>query len=156
MQLVVAAVGTRMPTWVSQGWLEYSGRFPGNMPLKLCEIPARKRNASANLKSVAREEGEALLKAVPDRSTLIALDERGKQWSTMELARQFENWMQVGTDVGFLIGGPEGLDDRCLDQARSRWSLGKLTLPHPLVRVIVAESLYRAWSVTRNHPYHRQ
>ena len=156
MQLIVAAVGTRMPAWINQGWQEYSRRFPKEMPLVLREITAGKRTSSSNLKLLAKQEGKALLKAVPDRATLIALDERGRQFTTLELAGQFENWQYSGQDVGFLIGGPEGLDNECLEQAGQRWSLGKLTLPHSMVRVILAEALYRAWSVTRNHPYHRE
>lgn len=96
-----------------------------------------------------------MLSAVPRGHRVIALDGRGKQWSTMELAQRLENWMREEHGVCFLIGGPDGLPATCREQARDIWSLGKLTLPHPLVRAIVAEQLYRAWTITQNHPYHR-
>ncbi len=156
MQLIVAAVGTRMPGWIDQGWREYARRFPKAMPLKLREIPALKRSPRANLDAIAKREGAALLAAAPKGAMRVAMDERGAQWSTAELVTQLAQWMQNGNDICFLVGGPEGLDNACLEIAQIRWSLGKLTLPHSLVRVLLAEALYRAWTVTCNHPYHRQ
>jgi len=96
------------------------------------------------------------MSAVPASNVLIALDGGGRQWTTLELAEQMNTWMQQGRDISFLIGGPDGLDQSSLKRADARWSLGKLTLPHMLVRVILAEQLYRAWSITQNHPYHRE
>ena len=96
-----------------------------------------------------------VLAAMPAGACVVALDEGGKQWSTAELAGQLEQWMQSGHDLGFMIGGPDGLDAASLQKAERRWSLGRLTLPHPLVRVVLIEALYRAWTVTQNHPYHR-
>jgi 23S rRNA (pseudouridine1915-N3)-methyltransferase len=155
MRFVVAAVGQRMPVWVQDAWQEYARRFPRGLALELREVPLLKRSRNANIHAIRDKEGEALLAATPAGAHIIALDERGRQWSTSELAQQMASWMLDGLDVGFLIGGPDGLSRSCLDRARNRWSLGALTLPHPMVRVILAEQLYRAWSITQNHPYHR-
>ena len=144
-----------MPDWVEKGYAEYAGRLPRECALHLLEIPTGKRGAHADLARIVRAEGERLLAAVPTGSRLIALDERGQEWNTVELAEQLSGWLQEGRDVSLLVGGPDGLDAACRERAERRWSLSRLTLPHPLVRVIVAEQLYRAWSLLRNHPYHR-
>jgi len=156
MQLVVAAVGQRMPAWVQQAWTEYARRMPRELSLDLKEIPLAKRGRNADVKRLREEEGAALLAAVPAGFRTIALDERGRQWTTLELAGRLEDWMREERGVGFLVGGPDGLPPECRSRALDTWALGPLTLPHPLVRVILAEQLYRAWSITRNHPYHRQ
>jgi 23S rRNA (pseudouridine1915-N3)-methyltransferase len=153
--LTVAAVGQRMPAWVQAAWKEYARRFPRGMALDLKEIPLAKRSKNAVIESLRSAEGDALLASVPDGHRVIALDERGKQWSTLELATQMENWMREERGVCFLVGGPDGLADMCRKQARDVWSLGHLTLPHPMVRTILVEQLYRAWTITQNHPYHR-
>ena len=153
--MTVAAVGQRMPAWVQAAWKEYSRRFPRGMSLELKEIPLAKRSKNAVVKSLRSAEGAALLAAVPDGHRVIALDERGKQWSTPELASQMENWMREERGVCFLVGGPDGLAEDCRERAQNVWSLGRLTLPHPMVRTILIEQLYRAWTITQNHPYHR-
>ena len=155
MQLTVAAVGTRMPGWVQQAWQEYARRFPRGMTLQLKEIPLAKRSRNADIAALQEAEGAALLAAVPQGHRIVALDEDGKQWSTRELAGQLENWMREEHGVCFLVGGPDGLPRSCRSQAHNVWSLGRLTLPHPMVRALLAEQLYRAWTVTQNHPYHR-
>lgn len=155
MQLLVAAVGQRMPAWVNEAWTEYSRRMPPGLPLNLREIPMSKRGKNADTARLVAAESEALLAAMPARSRTIALDVRGKAWSTEKLASQLEDWMGEGRDVGFMVGGPDGISHEGLSQADERWSLGPLTLPHPLVRVVLAEQLYRAWTITQNHPYHR-
>lgn len=155
MRLTVVAIGQRMPSWVAQGWSDYARRLPRGLPLELREIPAIKRTRNADVESIRRREGEALRLAVPESQHVIALDERGRQWTTVEVAAQMQAWMQNGRDVAFLVGGPDGLSDECLAHADQRWSLGLLTLPHPLVRIVLAEQLYRAWTLTQNHPYHR-
>ena len=155
MDLTVAAVGTRMPAWVQEAWTEYARRFPRGVSLCLKEIPMAKRGRNADIKALREAEGEALLAAVPPGHRVVALDERGKQWSTEELAGQLENWMQDEHGVCFLVGGPDGLPQSCRDRARNVWALGRLTLPHPMVRAILAEQIYRAWTITQNHPYHR-
>jgi 23S rRNA (pseudouridine1915-N3)-methyltransferase len=155
MQFIVAAIGQRMPAWVQQAWSEYARRFPRGYALELREIPLLKRSRNADIEALRQRESEALLSSVPSGFRIIALDERGKQWSTTELAGQMENWMQEEHGVCFLVGGPDGLSQQCRQQAHNNWSLGRLTLPHPLVRAMLAEQLYRAWSITQNHPYHR-
>lgn len=155
MKIHLLAVGARMPDWVEKGYAEYAGRLPRECALHLLEISAGKRGSHGDLARIVRTEGERLLAAVPTGSRLIALDERGQEWNTVELAEQLSGWLQEGRDVSLLVGGPDGLDAACRERAERRWSLSRLTLPHPLVRVIVAEQLYRAWSLLRNHPYHR-
>jgi 23S rRNA (pseudouridine1915-N3)-methyltransferase len=146
MKIHLLAVGTRMPEWVEQGYVEYAGRLPRECTLNLFEIPAGKRGSHADVARLVRAEGERLLAAVPAGSRRIALD---------ELAEQLSGWLREGRDPSLLIGGPDGLDAACRDRAERIWSLSRLTLPHPLVRVVVAEQIYRAWSLLHNHPYHR-
>ena len=155
MQLTVAAVGQRMRGGVQTAWHEYARRFGRGLSLELKEIPLAKRAKNADIESLRQAEGEALLAAVPAGHRVIALDEKGRQWSTLELAQHMENWMQDERGVCFLVGGPDGLPARCREQAHDVWALGRLTLPHPLVRTLLAEQLYRAWTITQNHPYHR-
>jgi 23S rRNA (pseudouridine1915-N3)-methyltransferase len=155
MRLSIVAIGQRMPSWVSDGWSEYARRFPRSFSLELKEIAAIKRPRNADIESIRRRESEELLQAVPAASLMIALDENGQQWSTPELSSRMMVWMQGGRDVTFLIGGPDGLSAQCLQLAADRWSLSRLTFPHGLVRIVLAEQLYRAWSMTQNHPYHR-
>jgi 23S rRNA (pseudouridine1915-N3)-methyltransferase len=155
MQLTVAAVGQRMPGWVQTAWHEYARRFGRGLSLELKEIPLARRSKNADIESLRKAECEALLAAVPTGHRVIALDEKGRQWSTGELAQQMEHWMRDERGVCFLVGGPDGLPARCREQAHDVWALGRLTLPHPLVRTLLAEQLYRAWTITQNHPYHR-
>jgi 23S rRNA (pseudouridine1915-N3)-methyltransferase len=155
VKLCVAAIGQRMPAWVNEAWSAYARRFPPTMPLALKEIRMPARSHNVDVAGAQLAEGEALLAAVPSGSIVVALDENGVQWSTVELASRFESWLQDGRDVAFLIGGPDGLSDACRGRADITWSLGRLTFPHAIARVLVAEQLYRAWSVTQNHPYHR-
>lgn len=144
-----------MPDWVQKGFEEYQRRFPKDMPFELIEIPAGKRGKNADIKRILELEGRAML-AASGRGKIVTLDIPGKPWTTEQLACQLERWKQEGRDLCLLIGGPEGLSPECKERAEQSWSLSPLTLPHPLVRVIVAESLYRAWSLTANHPYHRE
>jgi 23S rRNA (pseudouridine1915-N3)-methyltransferase len=155
MQFAVSAVGQRMPAWVQAAWSEYARRFPRGFSLDLREIPLAKRPRNADIEALRAREGEALLASVPSGFRVIALDERGKQWSTEELAGQLERWMHEEHGVCFFIGGPDGLSQQCRQRAQNLWSLGRLTLPHPMVRAILAEQIYRAWSITQHHPYHR-
>lgn len=144
-----------MPDWVQVGFMTYLRRFPRDMPLELCEISPGKRNKNTDIKRVLEKEGKAMLAAVPSGNRIITLDIPGKMWNTPELATQMENWKVDGRNVSLLVGGPEGLAPACKAAADQSWSLSSLTLPHPLVRILIAESLYRAWSITTNHPYHR-
>ena len=155
MKIQLLAVGTKMPDWVTTGFHEYQRRFPKEMPLELIEIPAGKRGKIADIARILQKEGE-LTMAAAGKSRIVTLDIPGKPWTTEQLAQQLEIWKQDGRDVALLIGGPEGLSPECKAAAEQSWSLSPLTLPHPLVRIVVAESLYRAWSITTNHPYHRE
>ena len=156
MKLQLVAVGTKMPDWVQTGFTEYLRRFPQDMPLELVEVSAGKRGKNADIKRILEKEGEAMLAATGKGNRIVTLDIPGQPWETPQLAQQLERWKQDGRDVSLLIGGPEGLSPACKAAAEQSWSLSALTLPHPLVRVLVAESLYRAWSITANHPYHRE
>ena len=155
MKLLVAAVGQRMPGWVNEAWNEYARRMPTGIGLSLREITLAKRGKNADTKRLTALESKALFDAMPKRARIVALDVRGQSWSTEKLAVKLEEWMSDGRDVGFMIGGPDGISADIMKKADTRWSLGPLTLPHPLVRVVLAEQLYRAWTITQNHPYHR-
>ena len=155
MRLRVASIGQRMPPWVDAGWNEYARRMPRELSLELHEIAAQRRGHNADLASIKRNEGKSLLAAVPEGYRIVALDGGGQAWSTEQLSLRLQAWMAQGQHCALLIGGPEGLDEACLSAADERWSLGPLTLPHPLVRVVLAEQLYRAWTLLSNHPYHR-
>lgn len=144
-----------MPTWVSDAYTDYAGRLQRDCTLKLIEVSAGKRAKNADLERIRVEEGERILASVPRSCRVIALDINGKSWSTTQLSQQMQSWMQSSLDVALLVGGPEGLSKECLQSADQSWSLSALTLPHPMVRVIVAEQLFRAWSLLHNHPYHR-
>lgn len=156
MKIQLIAVGTKMPKWIEEGYREYSSRFPKDMLLELIEIPAGKRGKNADITRILQKEGEQMLAAIPKSNRIVTLDIPGKRWDTEQLAQQLESWKLDGRDVSILIGGPEGLSPACKAAAEQSWSLSPLTLPHPLVRVVIAESLYRAWSITANHPYHRE
>ncbi|GAA5219215.1 23S rRNA (pseudouridine(1915)-N(3))-methyltransferase RlmH [Corallincola platygyrae] len=156
MKLQLVAVGTRMPDWVEKGFNEYARRFPRDMSFELVEIPAGKRGKNADIPRILEKEGEQMLAAVGKGNRIVTLEVTGKPWSTPQLAEQLNRWKLDGRDVSLLVGGPEGLAPACIAASEQRFSLSNLTLPHPMVRVILAEALYRAWSVTANHPYHRE
>ena len=152
MRAHIIAVGERVPAWVADGFAEYRKRLSRELPLELVEVKSRGKYRDA---AHARDaEGEALLSAARDMH-VIAMDGRGETWSSEELARQLAKWRMGGRDVAFLIGGADGHADSVLKRAGQRWSLGALTLPHMLVRLIVAEQLYRAATILAGHPYHR-
>ncbi|NQY26890.1 MAG: 23S rRNA (pseudouridine(1915)-N(3))-methyltransferase RlmH [Piscirickettsiaceae bacterium] len=155
MKLNLLAVGTKMPSWVTDGYQEYAKRMPRECSLNLHEIAPAKRGKSGSESQWMAEEGERILAAIPKEHHVVALDVKGKPWSTEQLATQLQNWQADGRDVSLIVGGPDGLMDACLQRANQRWSLSALTLPHPLVRIVMAEQLYRAWTITQNHPYHR-
>ena len=155
MHIHLIAVGQRMPAWVDTAYQEYAKRLPRECALKLVEIAPGKRGRNADVARTLRDEGERMLAAIPRDCHVVALEVGGRSWSTPQLAAQLEDWMGSGRDVALLVGGPEGMDDACRARADRLWSLSALTLPHPLVRVILAETLYRAWSVMAGHPYHR-
>ncbi|MBA6413215.1 23S rRNA (pseudouridine(1915)-N(3))-methyltransferase RlmH [Parahaliea sp. F7430] len=156
MRLTIVAVGGRMPAWVEEGVSEYSKRLPRELRLQWREVPLARRGKDAKAEQLCQAEGEQILKAVPQGDRVIALDVKGRSWTTPELAQQLSSWQMSGDNYSLLIGGPDGLSAECLARAERRWSLSALTLPHPLVRIVLAEQLYRAWTITVNHPYHRE
>ncbi len=155
MHIDLICMGQKMPTWIKTGFNEYAKRFPANCRLNLLEIPLRKRTKNADLVRLQHQEGERMLGAIAKSAYVISLDEHGQTWNTIQLTNQLAQWMREYNTVSLLVGGPEGLANTCKKRAQQSWSLSALTLPHQLVRVIVAEQLYRAWSQLNNHPYHR-
>ncbi|MDN5849657.1 MAG: 23S rRNA (pseudouridine(1915)-N(3))-methyltransferase RlmH [Nitrococcus sp.] len=154
MELRLIAVGRRMPGWVEEGWRVFARRMPPQLRLRLLEVPLGRRAGRRNINAVLAEEGARILSAAGN-ARIMALDCQGSLLTTAGLARHMAGWMQEGRDVALLVGGPDGLYRDCLTQAEHRWCISPLTLPHMLVRIIVAEQLYRAWTVLQNHPYHR-
>ena len=155
MHIHILAVGQKMPTWVSNGYDEFVKRLPKEFTPLLKEIPPGRRTKNSDLKRAIEEESERILQALPKDCLVVALDERGKSWSTRQLAEQMSDWTSAGRDVALIVGGADGLSDMVKQRADLTWSLSALTLPHALVRVVLAEQLYRAWSLITNHPYHR-
>ncbi|MDX1252347.1 MAG: 23S rRNA (pseudouridine(1915)-N(3))-methyltransferase RlmH [Gammaproteobacteria bacterium] len=155
MRIHLIAVGERMPGWVQQGYQEYAKRLPPECGLHLAEIAPGKRGKGASVARAVHDEGERMLAAIPRGSKVVALEVDGRPWRTGELAQRLEEWMRSGSDIALLVGGPDGLSPACRARANEQWSLSPLTLPHPLVRIVLAEQLYRAWSILKGHPYHR-
>ncbi|WP_230970670.1 23S rRNA (pseudouridine(1915)-N(3))-methyltransferase RlmH [Nitrogeniibacter aestuarii] len=156
MKLLIVAVGTRMPAWVSAGFDDYAKRMPREASLELVEVKAEPRTTGKTVDAMMAAEAARIEAALPARCRRVILDEHGKDTTTLKLAERFEHWLGEGEDVAFIIGGPDGLDDSIKRSARETLRLSSLTLPHAMVRPLLAEALYRAWSVTRNHPYHRE
>lgn len=155
MKINIIAVGTKMPKWVTEGVDEYSKRLPSDFSIKVTEIPLGQRGKNADLARAIQKEGELMLAAIGERDHVIALEVKGKPWSTEQLAQKAKDWQMSGQNIALLVGGPDGLAKPCIDRANQSWSLSPLTLPHPVVRILLAEQLYRAWSILQNHPYHR-
>jgi 23S rRNA (pseudouridine1915-N3)-methyltransferase len=155
MKIHLVAMGEKMPAWVSAGVEEYARRLPRECGLAVRELPLATRGKTGDPLKWKREEAELIRAALPKGAYIIALDVLGKAWDTPELSRRMGLWMQEHSDVVLLVGGPDGLDESLLNEAHARWSLSSLTFPHPLVRIVLAEQLYRAWSLLNNHPYHR-
>ncbi|MDR3490448.1 MAG: 23S rRNA (pseudouridine(1915)-N(3))-methyltransferase RlmH [Gammaproteobacteria bacterium] len=155
MLLRLIAVGQKMPAWVNEGFQEYAKRLPAGYTLKLIEIPAEKRTKQADIKRIIESEGEKILSTIKPGNLVISLDVFGQSWSTPQLSEGLQKWHDASLDVDLLVGGPDGLSASCLQKSQLKWSLSPLTLPHPLVRIVVAEQLYRAWSIIHKHPYHR-
>lgn len=155
MRIRLICVGTRMPKWVTTAYEEYARRLPHEYRLELQTIPLAKRRSDHDVARAIAEEDQRMLKAIPKQAATIALAVDGKAWSTESLARDLETWLNDGRDRAILIGGPDGLGPQSLAAAEQRRSLSALTLPHPLVRIIMAEQLFRAHSIRVGHPYHR-
>ncbi|HET8899493.1 MAG TPA: 23S rRNA (pseudouridine(1915)-N(3))-methyltransferase RlmH [Rhodanobacteraceae bacterium] len=149
------AVGDRMPAWVADGFADYHKRLAQALPLLLVELKPGLRGKGRDPARAVASEGEAVLAALPRDAHVIALDGRGANWSSEQLAEQLAQWRMQGRDLAFLIGGPDGHAAPVLARAAQRWSLGPLTLPHMLVRLLLIEQLYRATTLLAGHPYHR-
>jgi len=155
MDIQILAVGKGMPGWVDQGFSDYVKRFPSPWSVRLVEVASEKRSNNKNVSSIVGKECERIFKSVSSAHTLVSLDVKGSQWSSVSLAQNLQNWQDLQRPVSFVIGGADGLAAECLDRSDAVWSLSPLTFPHQLVKVLVIEQLYRAWSIMHHHPYHR-
>jgi 23S rRNA (pseudouridine1915-N3)-methyltransferase len=159
MKLTVVAVGQRVPDWAQTAWDDYAKRFPSEITLALKAIktePRTNNKNTASLMQAERERIEAALAKEPKGTRIVVLDERGKSATTQQLAQRLTDWQLGGTDVALIIGGPDGLDPDFRKSAHESIRLSDMTLPHAMVRVLLVEQLYRAWSINAGHPYHRE
>lgn len=155
MKVRVITVSQRQPDWVTAGTHEYARRLPREWAFEIVELKPAVRGAGTTVERAKATEADRIAAAVPKGATVVALDERGSAWSTAEVAQKLKLWARGGRDLAFVIGGADGLDDRVRQQAVATWSLSPATMPHGLVRVVLTEQLYRAWSLANGHPYHR-
>ena len=156
MQIFILAVGEKPPSWVESGVKEYTSRMPQECSVNLVTVPTQKRTKNTSIVQNQEHEQKLLLKASPKNSYRIVLDEKGKSWTTKMLASEMKDWLQFKPVVTFYIGGPDGFSKQFFSQADHIWSLSTLTMPHMLVRLVLVEQIYRAWTITQNHPYHRK
>ncbi len=155
MRITILAIGTRLPEWVYEGFRVYQQRMPRDIRLDLEEIPLVSRTSKGRPGPAVQKEGERLLRRMKQQQLMVALDQAGDPWTSAELAARLQEWLQRHPRIALVIGGPDGLSAACKQRADLNWSLSPLTLPHGLVRVVVAEQLYRAWTMLQGHPYHR-
>lgn len=155
MKLFIFAVGNKMPEWVETGFAEYAKRMPPEATIELIEIKPEKRGGGKKVEQLLTAEGVRIRAALPPKCRTVAMDERGRQWTTVKLAESITGWMRNGGDTAFIIGGADGLDADIKNSADEVLALSALTLPHGLARVLLAEQLYRAVSLIKRHPYHR-
>ncbi|AIU26564.1 23S rRNA (pseudouridine(1915)-N(3))-methyltransferase RlmH [Pandoraea pnomenusa] len=155
MRLFILAVGHKMPGWIETAFAEYAKRMPPELRIELKEIKPEQRSNSRTAETVMAAEAQRIDAALPRGCRIVCLDERGQDLTTMRLAQSLTGWQQDGRDVAFVIGGADGLDPALKARADTLIRLSSLTLPHGMVRVLLAEQLYRAWSINANHPYHR-
>jgi 23S rRNA (pseudouridine1915-N3)-methyltransferase len=156
MKLLVVAVGQRVPEWAQTAWDDYAKRFPPELKVELKAIKTEPRTNNKNTAALMTAERERIEMAIPKNARIVALDERGKATSTVQLAQRLLDWQGGGQDVALIIGGPDGLDPALRQSAHESIRLSDMTLPHAFVRVLLIEQLYRAWSVNAGHPYHRE
>jgi 23S rRNA (pseudouridine1915-N3)-methyltransferase len=156
MKIRLLTVSHKAPAWLQEGYLEYAKRLPTSYALELVEIAAEKRTANSDIPRIIEREGEKLLARTLPTHLVIALDVKGKQWSTEDLAKNLETWQQDGRNIDLLVGGADGLSTGCIKRATHLWSLSALTFPHLFVRLILAEQIYRAFTILQQHPYHRK
>lgn len=155
VKIKVISVAGKMPAWVTEGVADYEKRLPREFKLEWLTLPLATRRKDRSTDQLKKEEGDAILRQVKEADTVVALDVRGKRASSEKLSEMLQGWQAARADLAILIGGPDGLDRACLERANALLSLSELTLPHALVRVVLAEQLYRAWSISVGHPYHR-
>lgn len=155
-RISIVAVGKRMPDWIQTGFAEYKKRLSQDVTLELIEVAPAHRSRSTITQRLRQQEAQSILDALPAHTHVIALDETGKRQKTMQLAARMQDWVDQGINTSLIIGGADGLDESVLAAAHERWSLSDYTLPHALVRVVLAEQIYRAWTILKNHPYHRE
>ena len=156
MKFRLLAVGTRMPSWVDTGVLEYTRRLPADFALQIHQVPLARRGKSIGVAQALDREAAAIEARLEPGDYLVALDVEGRKFDTRGLADRLDRLRSAGSSVALLVGGPDGLSPALMDRAAERWSLSDLTLPHPLVRIVLAEQFYRAWTLLNNHPYHRE
>ena len=156
MKLYIVTVGHKMPDWITTGYNEYAKRMPRETKIELLEIKPEPRTTGKNTQQIMEAEAQRILAAIPNNCRRIALDEHGAQPTTKQLAAHMQDWMGEGRDVAFIIGGADGLHDTVKQAAQQLMALSAFTLPHAFVRVLLAEQLYRAYSLMHNHPYHRE
>ena len=144
-----------MPSWVQVACSEYLKRIPNELNVSIIEIPMKQRVKGTNVNLAVIQEGEAMLKVIRANDKVVALDLRGKSWKTEELARNIQGWKRSGDNYSLLIGGPDGISQNCIERADILWSLSPLTFPHPFVRILLVEQIYRASAINSRHPYHR-
>jgi len=155
MQITLIAIGKNMSSWVCEGYAEYAQRMPNDYHLELIEITPEKRTKNSDLTKIMSIEETKITASIPKGNYCIALDRIGRTMDTKTLAKRLQTWHDNQQSICFIVGGPEGLSDTFLKSADETWSLSAMTLPHPLVRIVLSEQIYRAWTITINHPYHR-
>jgi len=155
LKLIVVAVGQKVPDWAQAAWDDYAKRFPPELRVELRAVKTEAR-ASKSLDAIFSAERQRIEAAIPKGAHVVALDERGSALTTMALAQRIKDWQLDASDVALVIGGPDGLDPEFKRTAHERIRLSDLTLPHAMVRVLLVEQLYRAWSINAGHPYHRE
>ncbi len=155
MELQIIAVGNRMPVWVDQAYQDYAKRLPREIVLTLSQVPVAQRKGNKSIDKLKQLEAQAIEKKIVKGSHTLVLDENGQQWSSQQWSKQLEIWLMSYPRINFVIGGPDGLEPSFLQQANQKIALGKMTMPHGLVRVALIEQLYRAWTLMQGHPYHR-
>jgi len=156
MQVQIIAVGQKIPAWVDLGCADYLRRMPRELKIQLTTIPLAQRKGGVSADQLRRQEAGLILKKISRGSFSIALDESGKQWSSLEWSEQLQHWMLEYSQVNLIIGGPDGLSEECQQVCAQRIALSRMTMPHALVRVVLIEQIYRAWTLLKGHPYHRQ
>ena len=155
MKFHIIAIESKRPLWAKSAFDNYQQRFDQSIQIKWSGIKSKKNSKSLDKGKLINEEGTKLLNSVNENSIIVSLNKEGIGWSTLKLKQKFDQWVASSKEVSFLIGGPEGLSDKCLASSKEIWSISPLTFPHSIVPVIIIEQLYRVWTIEKNHPYHR-